>query len=82
MNQVYEDFYAYKSGVYQHVTGKQNGGHGVKLMGWGVDNGVKYWLVANSWGTVFGEQGYFKIKRGNNECGFEGGFDAVTPKLG
>jgi C1A family cysteine protease len=80
--QVYSDFYNYKSGVYQHVTGDVEGGHAVKLMGWGVENGVDYWLVANSWGTVFGEQGYFKIRRGTNECLFEnGGFETVTPKL-
>ncbi|CAG2172572.1 unnamed protein product, partial [Oppiella nova] len=78
---LYEDFYLYKSGVYQHVTGKYVGGHAVKLIGWGVDNGVDYWLVANSWYTDFGEQGFFRIKRGNDECGFERGFDAVTPKL-
>ncbi|CAG2165316.1 unnamed protein product [Oppiella nova] len=68
---VYEDFFAYKTGVYHHLTGAVKGGHAVKLMGWGVENGVNYWLVANSWGEVFGEKGYFKIKRGNNECGFE-----------
>ncbi|CAG2168020.1 unnamed protein product [Oppiella nova] len=78
---VYNDFFSYKTGVYHHVTGQAEGGHAVKLLGWGVENGVDYWLVANSWGTVFGEKGYFKIRRGHNDCGFEGGFDAVTPKL-
>lgn len=46
---VYEDFLSYKSGVYQHKTGNQLGGHAVKMIGWGVENGVKYWLIANSW---------------------------------
>jgi cathepsin B len=58
---VYEDFYSYKSGVYKHVTGDDLGGHAVKLLGWGVENGEPYWLCANSWGTGFGENGFFKI---------------------
>ncbi|KAI6195764.1 hypothetical protein M3Y94_01026300 [Aphelenchoides besseyi] len=53
---VYEDFYSYKSGVYQHVSGNYAGGHAVRLIGWGVDNGVNYWLAANSWGVNWGGQ--------------------------
>jgi len=47
------------------------GGHAVKLVGWGVDKGVKYWKVANSWNPYWGEKGYFRIRRGNNEGGIE-----------
>lgn len=68
---VYEDFANYTGGVYHHVAGKRLSGHAVKLMGWGVENGKKYWLLANSWGTDFGEKGFFKILRGTNECGIE-----------
>jgi len=46
---VYADFEAYKGGIYQHKTGQFLGGHAVKMMGWGEENGVKYWLIANSW---------------------------------
>lgn len=66
---VFEDFLAYKSGVYHHVTGKNLGGHSIKILGWGVDQGTPYWLVANSWNEDWGEKGFFRIKRGNNECG-------------
>ncbi len=31
------------------------GGHAVKIVGYGVDNGMKYWTVANSWNAEFGE---------------------------
>lgn len=68
---VYEDFEAYTGGVYRHVAGKNLGGHAVKLIGWGVDNGVKYWTVVNSWNPSWGEKGLFRILRGSNECGIE-----------
>lgn len=68
---VYEDFPAYKSGVYSHQTGKSLGGHAVKFIGWGVEKDVPYWIVANSWNDDWGEKGFFRIKRGNNECGIE-----------
>jgi len=77
---VYQDFLTYKSGVYSHTTGSMLGGHAVKILGWGVDGGINYWLVANSWNEDWGDQGYFKIKRGNNECGIEGQIVAGTPK--
>ena len=68
---VYSDFMSYKSGVYKHTTGSAEGGHAVKILGWGVENGEKYWLVANSWSTAWGEKGFFKILKGVNECGIE-----------
>jgi cathepsin B len=68
---VYADFANYVSGIYSHVSGDQLGGHAVKIVGWGSENGVKYWKVANSWNPYWGENGYFRIKRGNDECGIE-----------
>jgi cathepsin B len=68
---VYEDFLTYKSGVYSHKTGGVDGGHAVKIMGWGTENGTPYWLVANSWNEDWGDKGTFKILRGKNECGIE-----------
>ena len=66
---VYEDFMTYKSGIYQHVTGGGLGEHAVKLVGWGVENGVEYWKIANSWNEDWGENGFFRIKMG--ECGID-----------
>lgn len=77
---VYEDFMTYKTGVYQHKTGSQLGGHAVKLLGWGVENGTPYWLLANSWNTEWGMGGYFKILRGKNHCGIESDAVAGLPK--
>eukprot|EP01133_Synstelium_polycarpum_P000235 gene235-285_t len=77
--EVYEDFVGYKSGVYAHTTGKDLGGHCVKIIGWGVENGVNYWLVNNSWTTYWGDNGQFKIKMGVNECGIESDVVAGLP---
>merc|ERR1711972_1165051 len=70
---VYKSFMSYKSGVYQKQRFEfiPEGGHAVKLVGWGTENGTDYWLVANSWNTNWGMDGFFKIKRGSNECGIE-----------
>ena len=48
-------------------------------MGWGVEDGVKYWKVANSWNPYWGEAGYFRIRRGHNECGIEAGVTGSSP---
>jgi len=77
---VYADFPTYKSGVYQHVHGRMLGGHAIRVLGWGVENGVKYWIVANSWNPTWGDQGFFKILRGSNHCGIESGIVAGLPK--
>lgn len=77
--EVYDDFLHYKSGIYRH-TGLRDKfnpfevtNHAVLLVGYGVDanSGVKYWTVKNSWGTDWGEQGYFRIVRGVDECAIE-----------
>ena len=69
--QVFEDFMTYKSGIYQHVTGKRVALHTVKLIGWGVEGGVPFWRVVNSWNEEWGEEGQFRIRLGTNECSIE-----------
>ncbi|KAL0880274.1 hypothetical protein ABMA27_002731 [Loxostege sticticalis] len=69
--ELHEDFFSYKSGVYRHVAGKVEGYHSVKLIGWGEERGVTYWLAANSWNTDWGDNGFFKIIRGVNHLGIE-----------
>jgi len=72
---VYRSFMLYSHGVYhKHPKEQEEGGHAVKIVGWGVEGKgkfSKYWTVANSWDTNWGEDGFFRIVRGRNECGIE-----------
>jgi cathepsin B len=68
---VYSDFENYVSGVYKKTSSSVLVGHAVRIVGWGIDSGVKYWKVANSWNPFWGEKGYFRIVRGTDECGIE-----------
>lgn len=68
---VFEDFEDYGGGIYHYVKGRAIGAHAIKIVGWGVEGGVKYWKVANSWNKYWGEEGYFRVLRGKNMVGIE-----------
>ncbi|KAE8750029.1 Cathepsin BSer [Frankliniella occidentalis] len=71
---VYQDLFSYQSGVYEHMPMAETartGFHSVRIVGWGEEAGVKYWIAANSWGEWWGERGFFRIRRGVNECEIE-----------
>lgn len=68
---VYKDFENYSGGIYHQTSDEQLGGHAIRIVGWGVEDGTKFWKVANSWNPYWGEKGYFRIKKGTDECGIE-----------
>ncbi|KAI1886033.1 hypothetical protein AGOR_G00209870 [Albula goreensis] len=63
-------FHFYRSGVYHDAACTQKVNHGVLAVGYGTLDGEDYWLVKNSWGRHFGDQGYIRMARNkNNQCG-------------
>lgn len=78
---VFADFITYKSGIYKHMKGRYLGGHAVKIIGWGEEKEVKYWIIANSWGESWGEDGIVRMIRGEDDCGIEDEVFAGIPKL-
>ncbi len=64
---VYDDFFSYSGGVYEHVWGEVSGGHAILIVGW--DDDEQSWICKNSWGSNWGEDGYFRIKWGDSGMG-------------
>ena len=81
---VYPDFLAY-NGTDIYMGPKEEsqklGGHAIKIMGWGNENGVDFWWICNSWGTGWGLSGYFKMKMNIPECELEKNVVAFIPDL-
>ena len=71
--------------IYTHSdkSGGDLGGHAVRLVGWGEENVrgevIKYWWIANSWGTNWGINGYFRMKRCMPEIQLEDNIMSIIP---
>lgn len=71
--------FIFQGGVYHHVEGLEDKynpfeltNHAVLLVGFGVDpEAGPFWTVKNSWGSSWGEEGYFRIRRGTDEVSIE-----------
>jgi C1A family cysteine protease len=64
---VYDDFFYYSSGIYSHATGSLAGGHCICIIGY--DDVANCWICKNSWGSGWGELGFFRIAYG--QCRIE-----------
>jgi len=81
-------FHTYRSGIFK-ANGKlpeknhwERVNHAVLVVGYGEERGTKYWIVKNSWGDFWGENGYFRIKRGDDNLNIEHMAVAAYPSVG
>ena len=72
-------FHSYTGGIYNDTTNSTTLNHAISLVGYGVENGVEYWIGRNSWGTYWGEKGFFRIVKGTNNLGIEEDCVYATP---
>ena len=70
---IYRDFLVYKSGLFQVYpkSHRFQAGHAVKIIGWDTREGQKCWLIENSWGTQWGENGIACVIIGRDELQIE-----------
>ena len=71
MDARWNTFMLYSQGIYDEPQCNQLWlGHAVGVVGYGQEGSLKYWIVRNSWGTDWGENGYARMIRGKgNQCG-------------
>ncbi|CAG9310017.1 unnamed protein product [Blepharisma stoltei] len=74
------EFHNYTGGIFWDKTGANNLNHEIEIVGYGVDpTGTQYWIGRNSWGTYWGEGGFFKVVKGINNIGIESDCVYATP---
>ena len=73
------EFITYMNGIFKDLTGVYDHNHYVMVYGWGQDKDSKYWLVQNSYGPAWGEDGTIRIARGVNNLGIESLCYAAKP---
>lgn len=68
------DWYLYSTGIFNSCGKDAIINHAVTMVGYGEENGTKYWTIQNSWGELWGEQGFMRLLRHEDEkawCGID-----------
>ena len=81
--EVTDAFEAYKGGIYSEYKLFPMINHEISVVGYGKDaeTGQEYWIGRNSWGTYWGEDGFFRIATGNHGLGIENDCTAAIPSF-
>lgn len=69
----------FMGGVFDDKTASQGPDHVVSIVGWEVKDDKEHWIIRNSWGTYWGEGGFFRVATGDNQLGVEAGVAWATP---
>jgi cathepsin X len=81
--QATDNFDEYAGGIYSEDIEDPQLNHEIAVVGWGADEttGEEYWIGRNSWGTYWGEQGFFRMKAGKGGLGIETDCSAGIPSF-
>jgi len=81
--QIFEDFINEYDGKSIYKGPKEGskllGGNSGKIVGWGIEKDVPYWIISNSWSYGWGVEGFFKMLRGKNICQVENNIVTLYP---
>jgi C1A family cysteine protease len=78
---IYTDLSYYSSGIYTHEFGVLTGDTIVEIVGWGYDEefDIDFWICRNSFGTTWGEEGYFRVRAGSDQGNIESNVWQIQP---